>query len=71
MLKKSKSERAINFVEKQVKKQIEKKLHGSGQGHGEQAQAVEEHVIQATEQDSSGVQGGEYGYGDSGAGYWV
>jgi hypothetical protein len=68
-LKKSKSDRAIKFVEKQVKKQIEKKLHGGGGGQSEQGQQLEEHILEATQAESSGAQGGEYGYGDASGGY--
>ncbi|KAF2036110.1 hypothetical protein EK21DRAFT_106216 [Setomelanomma holmii] len=67
VLKKSKSERAIKFVEKQVKKQIDKKLHRSGLGG--QGKEYQDQFIEGTGQDSSGNSGGEYGYGDSSGGY--
>jgi hypothetical protein len=70
-LKKSKSDRAIKFVEKQVKKQIEKKLYGGSGGQSGQGQQLEEHILEATQADSSGAQGGEYGYGDASGAYGV
>lgn len=58
-------------MEKQVKKQIDKKLHGGSHqgGSGQQGQQLQDHIIEATQGDSSGQAGGEYGYGDAGGGY--
>lgn len=66
--RKSKSDRAIKFVENQVRKQIEKKLnaHGHGSGGG----GVEEQLNQAFGKgNAEGSGGGEYGYGAADEGY--
>lgn len=67
-LKKSKSDRALNFAKKQVKKQIEKKLNGGGK-HGNTQQQLQDQFIDANQGDSTGANGGEYGYGDASGGY--
>ncbi|OAK98468.1 hypothetical protein IQ06DRAFT_295781 [Phaeosphaeriaceae sp. SRC1lsM3a] len=67
-LKKSKSDRALKFVEKQVKKQIDKKLNG-GSGKQGNNQQWQDQVVEATQGDSTGANGGEYGYGDASGGY--